>query len=80
VNEQGLLQLAEQAEADSLDAQISCLEHAVKANEDAEHVVRHNEQLTSEIRQLNARLRSVANDWRSEARRLRIAADDGASQ
>jgi hypothetical protein len=66
------------AEAQSLEAQADCLQHAILGLEEAEQVVR-DEQTATQIRELTARFRTNINDWRAEAHRLRVAADELAS-
>jgi hypothetical protein len=75
-NDPGLWRLAEAA---SLEEQASWAERIVHHLDDVEHLV-HEEQTAIDARALSARLRTHINDWRSEARRLRVAADQLATE
>jgi hypothetical protein len=63
------------AEAASLEEQANWAERIVHHLDDVEHLV-HDEQTAIDARALTARLRIHINDWRSQARRLRVAADE----
>jgi hypothetical protein len=63
------------AEALSLEAQADRATEIISYVADVEHLV-HDQQTATDSRALAARLRTHVNDWRSEARRLRLAADE----
>jgi hypothetical protein len=66
------------ADADAYETKADRLEQVLANLAEAEQLV-PDPQAASEARQLAGRYRSWVNDWRSEARRLRVEVDEVAA-